>query len=113
MKIEDYIEHKKNEGVWGDDLEIQALSEIYQKNILIYCYDVQPIKRIGSIEGEVIRLSYHCNSHYNSIKKRGVDRLTNTEFGKIEETAIQKAKQTKVANNKGSQNSSDSEYLQS
>jgi len=29
MKIEDYIEHKKNEGVWGDDLEIQALSEIY------------------------------------------------------------------------------------
>ena len=40
MKIDEYIDHKKKEGIWGDDLEIQALSEIYQKNILIYCYDV-------------------------------------------------------------------------
>lgn len=65
-----YLERKKQHGVWGDDLEIQALSEIYNRSVEIYAYRAQPMrtfheeKRRGS---KPIRLSYHGNEHYNSI----------------------------------------------
>ena len=31
--IENYIETKRKDGEWGDDLELQALSEIYSRPI--------------------------------------------------------------------------------
>ncbi len=32
---EQYIEHMEEGGVWGDDVEIQAISELYCKNIQV------------------------------------------------------------------------------
>merc|ERR1712025_431061 len=80
-------------GVWGDNLEIQAFSELYGRTISIYAYDDVPMKTFsnesaantdddeqdgngndngdggggGNEEAVPILLSYHCNSHYNSI----------------------------------------------
>ena len=36
--IEEYIEWKRTDKVWGDDLEIEAMSEIYGRPIEIYAY---------------------------------------------------------------------------
>eukprot|EP00483_Globobulimina_turgida_P000596 UN00596 len=61
-------------GIWGDNLEMQAFSEIYGRSIEIYAYDDKPMKTFtlsnnnnGNDKLPPIRLSYHCNSHYNSI----------------------------------------------
>jgi len=42
--IDEYIEIKKQNGIWGDDVEIQALSEIYDRPIEIYSYSNIPLK---------------------------------------------------------------------
>lgn len=69
--FEEYIKRKSQDGVWGDDVEIQALSEIYDVPIEIYAYSNKPMKTFHESrdEGEqrVLRLSYHGMSHYNSI----------------------------------------------
>jgi OTU domain-containing protein 5 len=39
-----YLERKRKDGEWGDDLEIQALSEIYDKPIEIFAYSHVPLR---------------------------------------------------------------------
>ena len=64
-------------GVWGDDVELQALSEIYERPIEIYAYRAEPMRTFHEEDQAIggaslgprnpIRLSYHGNEHYNSI----------------------------------------------
>ena len=42
--IQNYCERKRQDKVWGDDLEIEALSEIYGRPIEIYAYSSQPMR---------------------------------------------------------------------
>lgn len=42
--IELYCQRKFQDKVWGDDLEIEALSEIYQRPIEIYAYSHEPMR---------------------------------------------------------------------
>ena len=42
--IDEYIERKRKDGEWGDDVEIQALSEIYSRPIEVYVFDDRPIR---------------------------------------------------------------------
>lgn len=65
-----YVARKRIWNVHGNHLEIQALSEMYNRTIEVYCYEIEPINifngpRISS--DEPIRLSYHRMCHYNSI----------------------------------------------
>ena len=66
-----YIERKRKAGIWADNLEIQALSEIYKRPIEIYVNTDKPIKsysNIGSFKNRFpIKISYHGNNHYNSM----------------------------------------------
>ena len=62
-------------GVWGDDIELQAMSEVYDRPIEIYAYRAEPMRTFheeqngqGNLK-EPIRLSYHGNEHYNSVIK--------------------------------------------
>ena len=41
--IHEYIARKRYLGVHGNHLEIQALSEMYNRPIHIYCYSAEPI----------------------------------------------------------------------
>ena len=43
-KFEEYVARKKQNGKWGDDLEIQALSEIYNRPVEIYAYSNEPMR---------------------------------------------------------------------
>ena len=67
--LKSYVERKRQDGVWADDLEIQALSEIYDRAIEIYAYRAEPMRTFHEERtgGGVIRLSYHGNEHYNSV----------------------------------------------
>ena len=65
-----YIKSKRKDGVWGDNLEIQALSEIYSRPIEIYIDVDKPIRSFCNDifkNKYPIKLSYHGNKHYNSI----------------------------------------------
>jgi len=71
--VADYVERKRFLGVHGNHLEIQALSEMYNRPIHIYCYSAEPINIFqgGNVKNDAInvpvRLCYHRAVHYNSI----------------------------------------------
>lgn len=98
--FEEYIEMKRTSCVWGDDIELQALSELYTRPIEIYSHSITPLKTFhensatfNRIEGlsenkekenenekdqpkhYPIRLSYHGKAHYNSIRPTSDDTL--------------------------------------
>ena len=62
-----YIERKRKGGIWADNLEIEALGEIYQRSIEIYINPDKPILIGPDRKRFPIRISYHGNKHYNSI----------------------------------------------
>jgi len=69
-----YIGRKRNEHSHGNHIEMQALSEMYNRPIEVYQYSTQPINTFHSRtlyssndDTPPIRLSYHGNVHYNSI----------------------------------------------
>lgn len=64
-----YIARKRESGCYGNHLEIQAMSELYNRNIEVYVDSPEPINTFlaqGSTEPP-IRVSYHNNIHYNAI----------------------------------------------
>ncbi len=75
-----YIKRKRKSGIWGDNMEIQALSEIYKRPIEIYINPEEPITSYSNIRHDKnkfpIKISFHGNKHYNSI----VPSVKNTEF---------------------------------
>lgn len=42
--VEAYVARKRQNGTWGDDVEIQAMSEIYDRPIEIYAYSKDPMR---------------------------------------------------------------------
>lgn len=69
--IDQYIQRKRRDGEWGDDVEIQALSEIYCRPIQIFVFDDVPIRTFHEDNEnniEPLRLNYMGGCHYNSIK---------------------------------------------
>ncbi|KAF3776830.1 OTU domain-containing protein 5 [Nymphaea thermarum] len=65
-----YCKRKRRDKVYGNNVEIQALSEMYNRPIHIYCYSTEPINIFhGSYTTDTppIRLSYHHGNHYNSL----------------------------------------------
>ena len=72
--IELYCQRKSQDKVWGDDLEIEALSAIYGRPIEIYAYSSQPMRtfheQVADDENQAlqpIRISYHGRNHYNAV----------------------------------------------
>lgn len=69
--FESYVTNKRQNGVWGDDLEIEALSEMYELPIEIYAYDDKPMRTFHEATGasgtRAVQLSYHGRSHFNSV----------------------------------------------
>jgi len=69
----DYVRRKRLIQVHGNHLEIQALSELYNRPIHIYCYSAEPInifQNVSRSTSEIsvpIRISYHKGVHYNSL----------------------------------------------
>ncbi|KAK6926546.1 OTU domain [Dillenia turbinata] len=65
-----YCKRKRRDKVYGNNVEIQALSEMYNRPIHIYSYSTEPINIFhGNYNTDTppIRLSYHYGNHYNSL----------------------------------------------
>ncbi|CAN7018170.1 unnamed protein product [Brassica oleracea var. botrytis] len=65
-----YLKRKRRNKVYGNNVEIQALAEMYNRPIHIYSYSTEPINIFqGSYNTDTppIRLSYHHGNHYNSL----------------------------------------------
>ncbi|CAM0904727.1 unnamed protein product [Alopecurus aequalis] len=65
-----YCKRKRRDKVYGNNIEIQAFAEMYNRPIHIYSYSTEPINIFqGSYNTDVppVRLSYHQGNHYNSV----------------------------------------------
>ncbi|XP_043470742.1 OTU domain-containing protein 5-A isoform X4 [Leptopilina heterotoma] len=65
-----YVDRKRQEYVHGNHIEMQAMSEMYNRSVELFCYSTEPINIFHGVhktDNEPIRLSYHRVSHYNSI----------------------------------------------
>ncbi|KAK4763377.1 hypothetical protein SAY86_009145 [Trapa natans] len=65
-----YCKRKRRDKVYGNNVEIQAMSEMYNRPIHIYSYSTEPINTFqGNYNTDTppIRLSYHHGNHYNSL----------------------------------------------
>ncbi|RWR83552.1 hypothetical protein CKAN_01231000 [Cinnamomum micranthum f. kanehirae] len=87
-----YCKRKRRDKVYGNNIEIQALSEIYNRPIHIYSYSTEPINIFhGSYNNPPIRLSYHHGNHYNSlVDPRRLDIGTGLGFSSLQGTNIDK-----------------------
>lgn len=76
--FQEHIRRMSIPGTWGDDLEIRALEEIFDRIFFIYSpdftKDLVPVpmninfSEAALVNGEVpIKLSYHGQNHYNSV----------------------------------------------
>lgn len=68
--FDSYVSRKRLDWVHGNNVEIQALSEMYNRPIEVYSYSAEPINTFHGeqrTDNPPIRLSYHRHVHYNSV----------------------------------------------
>jgi len=73
--FEQYVARKRRDRTYGNNTEIQAIGELYNRPIEIYTFNqdglqVEPLNLFHSqykTDNAPIRLSYHHGNHYNSI----------------------------------------------
>jgi len=69
-EFSEYIKRKRHDTVFGNHLELQAIAELYNRPILIYTIDAEPIKLFQEeyqTDNPPMLLSYHHGNHYNSV----------------------------------------------
>ena len=123
----EYIKEKRKDGAWGDDIELEALSEIYNRPIEIYSGSEKPLRCFHEDKNDYdrnvipIRLSYHGRKHYNSVIplkdaeykfKMYIINLIQTNPGVYEEKIIKIAKDNEDNLEKGIKLSEEEEYLE-
>ena len=58
-------------GTYGNHVEIQAIAEVYNRRVEIYCYEATPLNifqgEMALSDATPIRLSYHNGCHFNSV----------------------------------------------
>jgi hypothetical protein len=100
VDFKSYVADMRRDGAWGDHVEIQAMSEIYNRPVEVYAYSHKPLRTYQKEASEQppIRLSYHFRSHYNSVVGPDfhVNLLTSTP-GLIEKEAISRSQARKIA----------------
>ena len=120
--FDEYIKFKRKDKIWGDDVELEALSEIYNRPIEIYRDNNKPLKTFhekiyeqddndyNNYSITPIRLSYHKKNHYNSIIPLKDDKinfqnyensLIKTEPGVYETKILNIAKENEIQFDKG------------
>ena len=121
-EFDNYINMKRKSGVWGDDVELQAISELYNRPIEIYSGSNKPLKTFHenikdfnlkdninkekkNIKVSPIRISYHGNEHYNSVVptkydfdiwRNYKDSMINETPGKYEDEILKLKKERKL-----------------
>ncbi|EQC38709.1 hypothetical protein SDRG_03674 [Saprolegnia diclina VS20] len=73
-----YVAHKRTLGVWGDDPELQALCELYDRPLYVFVYDPRVGAKVLRTFHEAstnprppMRVSFYGGGHYDSVVHRG------------------------------------------
>lgn len=67
----DYIARKRQNASYGNHLELQAMSELFNRPIEIFASQPEPLNLFQTAyddQNPPMRLSYHNGNHYNSIR---------------------------------------------
>jgi OTU domain-containing protein 5 len=105
-----YLRAKRRDACWGDDPEIQAISEIYHRPVEIWAYDphlgarklrtfheaasMEAVRAAGSRACPPIRLSYYGGGHYDSIiDDNFLSTIIQHRPGEVEDRALNLLKQ--------------------
>jgi OTU domain-containing protein 5 len=103
-----YISEKRRDGSWGDEPEIQALCELYDRPCEVWAYDAGMDPRKGggarilrtfhaaAKGGSVMRLSYYGGGHYDSLVNDSDEFDPLADPGSCELLALQKARARKT-----------------
>ena len=103
-----YISEKRRDGSWGDEPEIQALCELYDRPCEVWAYDAGMDPRKGggarvlrtfhgaAKGGAVMRLSYYGGGHYDSLVNDSDEFDPLADPGSRELLALQKARARKT-----------------
>jgi OTU domain-containing protein 5 len=65
-----YVQRKRRPDCHANYLELQAVSELFNRPIEVYQYDITPINVFHGqyqTENDPIRVSYHRKRHYNAV----------------------------------------------
>lgn len=68
--FEHYINRKRQDQCYGNNIEMQAMAEMYNRPIEVYQYTTDPINIFFGVyktDNAPLRLSYHGSIHYNSV----------------------------------------------
>mmetsp|Transcript_18474 Transcript_18474/g.31616 ORF Transcript_18474/g.31616 Transcript_18474/m.31616 type:complete len:332 (-) Transcript_18474:364-1359(-) len=70
--IEEYCDDLKQDGVWGGQLEMNALANSFKFNVVVHQVDNPSMAQtfftpLGSVP--TLHLSYHLGEHYNSVRR--------------------------------------------
>jgi OTU domain-containing protein 5 len=104
--FDEFLARIQREGEWGDDVEIEALSEIFDCRVEIYASYTHTLMRTfhetcDAKWGRPVRLQYEGHSHYNSLAPRSglvpIARSTDGAPGEIEAAAIARSRKRQEA----------------
>ena len=67
-----YVRRKRHDKIFGNNLEMQAIAELFNRPIEVYCDSAHPMKILHdgytqTSDSTPLRLSYHRGNHYNSV----------------------------------------------
>ncbi|KAJ8608324.1 hypothetical protein CTAYLR_009413 [Chrysophaeum taylorii] len=74
MDFASYVAEKRRDGSWGDEPELQALCELYDRPAQVWSYNAGGAKVLRAFHGTdcpPMRLSYYGGGHYDSIVALG------------------------------------------
>ena len=102
--FDEYVQALRIDGTWGDDPELQAICEIYQRPVEVYIWDkaartARVLRRLNDDNGNrtstrtsPMRFSFMGGGHYDSIVDIRSTILTNVKPGMLEARALETAK---------------------
>ena len=69
--FDNYVERKRHDRIFGNNLEMQAIAELFNRPIEVYRDSPHPMKIFHDgyteCDSTPLRLSYHRGNHYNSV----------------------------------------------
>ena len=101
-----YLNEMRQDGIWGDEPEIQAMCEMYDRPADVYVYDAEHgcriVRRMHNVRVDgmdpetrrPLRLSFYGGGHYDSLVERDAKRrvFTSSDPGVMESSSLDVAR---------------------
>ena len=71
MDFDDYAENMKNDKVWGGQMEMNIMAQLYKFNVIVHQRD-NPSMAQGFFpwdEVPCLHISFHLDCHFNSVRR--------------------------------------------